>query len=711
MSSMRGGKGFLSWLLPIALFLLALGPRLYHLGSVVHGDEMRWIERSTGFICALGRGDLAATFQHHHPGVSAMWGYGLLLGAKYLLAGDPAGLCQMAERGEYDMLSLVPVAALFNVLVTSLTVVAAYLLVKRIWGLAPSLLAGLFLATDPFFLANSRVVHIDALLTSYMTLSLLFLLAYIKESGRRSYLLAAGGFGGLALLAKTPAIFLFPFAIMALGVRHLWLEEGSRGGQMVRDWLLACALWVSAALIVFVALWPALWVEPRLNLARLWEVSEWAVESPHEIGNFFLGKPVDDPGWLYYPVQAAFRLTPLTLPLFAIFLIIFGLLLSRRFREKGFFTWFLEGRDVMRRASQKVIHGEVVALALVYILGYGLMMSLGAKKQERYLLPIFPIMDILAALGLLALLGWVARLSGHDLKGRLSSLYLGISSGLILLLSAFWLLLAPHYSAYFNPLVGGGKVAPRVLLLGGADGLDQAARYLDSKEQAENLAVATWGPNTVSLYFQGRTMPLRWLEWNRVWTLADYVLFHVSQVQRRYPDEETVAFFQAREAEYIARINGIDYAWVYKTPLLLSGQPPALSRSLQASLGDQTLLLGYDLSSTAPSSGDDLYLTLHWQALKSTEKEYDIFIYLQGEMGRLGLEEGQPFDGFYPTRLWPPGKVLLDRHRLALPPDLPLGRYQLAVGMRDPDTGEVLGVEGEDSVVIEALEVVGRESH
>jgi len=34
------------------------------------------------------------------------------------------------------------------------------------------------------------------------------------------------------------------------------------------------------------------------------------------------------------------------------------------------------------------------------------------------------------------------------------------------------------------------------------------------------------------------------------------------------------------------------------------------------------LLLGYDLSITTPSPGDDLYLTLHWQALKSTEKEY-----------------------------------------------------------------------------------------
>lgn len=692
---MRGSKGFLSWLVVIFLFLLAFWPRLYGLGTFVHSDEMHWIERSTRFICALGRGDLAATFQHHHPGVSAMWGYGLLLWGKYLLAGDPAGLCRMSESGEYDMLSLIPVAALFNVLVTSLTVVAIYLLLRRLWP-SLALLAGLLVATDPTYLVNSRTVHIDGLLASYMTLSALFLIIYLQDHRRRHYLLASGIFGGLAILDKTPALVLVPLAALALAIHHL-LSEGEEGGwKSINVPLLAFLLWLLVVVLTFVLLWPALWVEPRLNLARLWEVTEWAMESPHEIGNFFLGRPVDDPGWLYYPVQAAFRLTPLTLPFFLLSLVLFCLLALGR----------LEPPPLLRGASSHRGLLEAMSLALLYVLAYGLMVSLGSKKLERYLLPIFPLVDILAAMGILAFLGWVGRLLGPDLKRRL---LIGAASGLILLLSTSWLRLAPYYSAYFNPLVGGAALAPKVLLIGGGEGLDLAARYLDSKDKAKDLAVATWGPKTVGLYFEGRTMPLRWLEWTRVWTLADYVLFHVSQVQRQYPDEETVAFFQAREPEYAARINGIDYAWVYKTPLLLSGQPPALSRSLQVSLGDQLLLLGYDLSSTNPSPGDDLYLTLHWQALKSTEKEYAIFTYLQGETGRLWLEEVQPFDGFHTTNLWTPGEVLLDRHRLTLPPDLSLGRYQMAVGMRDPDTGKVLAVGGEDSVVIETLEVASRE--
>jgi len=693
---MRGSRGFLSWLMPISLFLLAFVPRLYGVGTVVHGDEMRWIERSTGFICAIGRGDLAATFQHHHPGVSAMWGYGLFLWAKYLLAGEPSGLCRIGESGEYDMLSLIPVAALFNVLVTSLTVVAIYLLLRRLW---PSLafLGGLLVATDPTYLVNSRTVHVDGLLTSYMTLSALFLILYLQDHRRKPYLLTSGVFGGLALLDKTPALVLVPFAALALAIHYLVSKEEGRW-KGIKAPFFAYLLWLLILVLTFVLLWPTLWVEPREALEEMWAGTEWAAETPHEIGNFFLGRPVDDPGWLYYPVQAAFRLTPLTLPFFLLSLLFLSLWALGR----------LEPPPLLRGASSRRGFLEAMGLALLYTLAYGLMVSLGSKKLERYLLPIFPMMDILAAMGLLAFLGWMGRLLGHDLEGRLLRSYLGVASGLILLLSVSWFRLAPYYSAYFNPLAGGNKVAPRVLLLGGAEGLDLGARYLDSKDGAQDLTVAAWGPNTVGLYFQGRTVPLRWLEWNRVWTLADYVLFHISQVQRQYPDEETVAFFQAREPEYVARINAIDYAWVYKTPLLLSGQPPALSRSLQVNLGEQLLLLGYNLSSATLSPGDALYLTLHWQALKSTEKEYAIFVYLQGEMGRLWLEEGQPFDGFYPTRLWPPGEVLLDRHRLTLPPGLPLGSYNLAVGMRDPDTGEILVAGEEDSVVIETLTVVGR---
>ena len=38
----------------------------------------------------------------------------------------------------------------------------------------------------------------------------------------------------------------------------------------------------------------------------------------------------------------------------------------------------------------------------------------------------------------------------------------------------------PYYLPYYNPLVGGTKVAPRVLLYGWGEALDRAAAYLNT---------------------------------------------------------------------------------------------------------------------------------------------------------------------------------------------------------------------------------------
>ncbi len=36
-------------------------------------DERKWLARSANFYYALAHGDLAATFQREHPGVTVMW--------------------------------------------------------------------------------------------------------------------------------------------------------------------------------------------------------------------------------------------------------------------------------------------------------------------------------------------------------------------------------------------------------------------------------------------------------------------------------------------------------------------------------------------------------------------------------------------------------------------------------------------------------------
>ncbi|MFQ6058156.1 MAG: glycosyltransferase family 39 protein [Anaerolineae bacterium] len=109
-------------------------------------------------------------------------------------------------------------------------------------------------------------------------------------------------------------------------------------------------------------------------------------------------------------------------------------------------------------------------------------------------------------------------------------------------------------------------------------------------------------------------------------------------------------------------------------------------------------LLGYDLSPLgreheprAPlHPGDVLHLTLYWEAAEASQEE--VILSLQVVAGNRVWAEwrGEPLEGEYPPSRWEAGEVVRDQHNIALPPDLPSGRYQLLLRVMGPD-GELLG--------------------
>ena len=209
--------------------------------------------------------------------------------------------------------------------------------------------------------------------------------------------------------------------------------------------------------------------------------------------------------------------------------------------------------------------------------GYTAGMSLSAKQGDRYLVVIYPMLDILAALCLTALLSWLG-LRWRWLADRRRQFVVALIA--ILLVALLWLPLAPYYGAYFNPLLGGGRAAVWAFPFGQGEGLDLAAEYLNLKEGAGRLRVASFYPAEFQHYFQGDAVSLRRREWSKTWLYSDYVVFYISQVQRELPDDELVNFFKDREPEYAARIGGVDFAWVYRPPQLRSGAPAAVSESV-----------------------------------------------------------------------------------------------------------------------------------
>jgi hypothetical protein len=673
------------------LLFIALLSRYTGLGSFSWPDEQTWLERSAAFVLALERGDLGGTYLSDHPGVVPMWGFGTALALRARLTGDHAALEALAaESYQGDYPAQLAAAATFTVLLTSLAIVAAYALLIPLMGRPGAALAGLFLALDPFYLTHSRIVHVDGILASLMLLSALALLVYLRRPHRRRFLFLSGLLAGLALLTKTPGLFLIPLTALALGLqwllRRLGREEWGGLGQVTA----AFGLWLATAAITFWLVWPAAWTNPFFFVYRIYRASRWGVIVSHGT-NFFLGQVVDDPGPLFYLVVLPFRLPPLVLILLPLALLV--LILAWR-----------RCRDV-----------RLPLICLAFLLFFTVMVSLAAKKGDRYLLPAFLPAAILAAWTLdTGLEGLVSGLRGST---RVRWLAYAGAAGLLLLVSLLWLRLAPHYGAYFNPLLGGGPAAEGAFAFGQGEGLEMAAEYLNDQADATQSLAVTFYPPQFRYYFVGDATSLRRRDWDGTWLFADYVVFYISQVQRREPTAELVEFFLAQEPEYVARLGGVSFAQVYRPPLLLSAQPPAVEERFQGRhLGGELGLVGLALSDDGLRPGQELYVTLAWQPLVQMGHDYELELRLVDPQGRmLWANSGLAFDGYFPTSWWPPGRTRFLRYRVDLPSDLPAGPYYFLAGARDPATGRALPPHGPilegwpDSLLVRTLQAAGQD--
>jgi len=107
-----------------------------------------------------------------------------------------------------------------------------------------------------------------------------------------------------------------------------------------------------------------------------------------------------------------------------------------------------------------------------------------------------------------------------------------------------------------------------------------------------------------------------------------------------------------------------------------------IETSLQVDLGKNIQLLGYHLPQTTARAGEPLALTLYWQAKEPIGDDLKVFVHLLDSDGALRVQEDvRPRYGRFPTYLWMPGLVIVDRHQVSLPSDLAPGTYSLGVGL------------------------------
>jgi len=543
--------------LSLSLVILTIWlPRALKLDQFVVSDEPLWLYRSANFYYALTHQDLASTYQKEHPGVTIMWA-----GTAGFLARYPGyrgtGLGQVeSQEFEYYMKHFAKVSALdvlaagrfFVVLGNVLALALSFLFAQRMLGTLPALIGFLLVAFDPFHLSLSRILHPDAMLGNLMLLSLIAFLDHLHDQ-RLLSLLISGAAAGFACLTKSPGFVLVP-VIGILALYKVW--SGPRvpmgGIWLKRLWLWAYPImvWGIAGILIFIAFWPALWVEPGRALSAIFSKAEHYTEEGHSAPVFFNGNIAEDgrlglPYFYYYPLTYLWRSTPAVLG---------GLLLA---------AWGIikRRRPFVQRETRLVVVGFLIMAVIFTIL-----MTLGAKKAPRYLIPIYAPLDICAGIGWASLAYWFNE---RRIVSALS-LILVIAVQAALSLTTF-----PYYFTYYNPLMGGSHKVVEVLQVGWGEGLDQAARYLNQKPNAKDLHVISWYSNgCFSYFFDGHS---RFLgsdtgneegdkSWDRFIT-SDYAVIYIHQWQRNTP-EKILDYLSTKTPEHSVWINGIEYARVYK---------------------------------------------------------------------------------------------------------------------------------------------------
>ena len=591
--------GYVSVML-VGIVGLTFLPRVLSLDAAWSSDETRWLFRSRGFMLSTLDGDFSGTLQSYHPGVTTMWLGGVGLWTKY-----KHGLYAAPSLRSSPFLSPSNLARtrLTIALTTGCIILIACFLLQKLLGGQIAAISGIFLALDPIYLVQSRRLHTDALAADFILLAILTILIFLRDANRLRYLIFSGLCFGLACLSKSNALVLacwFPL-LFALSFRQtpftIWFGRT----------IYASLAWFCTACVTFFVPWPALWTYPmsigeilvpisgivvlcllgitvwsgrkikyltiKEEVSEAWKVPSlafvvggigltttafvvykavgpfvdqigWALTTKHNIPHFFLGKVVYDPGWLFYPLMLSIRSAPLTVPLFLIGLVV---------------LWQL------RHQSQYAKFYRTYAALSIFVILFTFCMSITAKKFSRYLLPVFPIMDILAAIGLYVLGKKLSESrslkSLFEMRTSMRKIPGVLTIGLVVFIQVIPVLsVHPYYGTYYNPFWGITDIT-KVYTIGDASGLDLAANYLNQKPNAKNLTVrvSPLSAEFFGYYFKGITYARGY---NPGIFSPDYEVSYIRDVQINYVHLDDIE----GTLEHVIRLNNIDYVWIYKLP-------------------------------------------------------------------------------------------------------------------------------------------------
>ncbi|HEX9921970.1 MAG TPA: hypothetical protein VGD99_04860, partial [Anaerolineae bacterium] len=393
---------------------------------------------------------------------------------------------------------------------------------------------------------------------------------------------------------------------------------------------------------------------------------------------------VPDLGPFYYVVNGGFKLSPLVI--IGLSLAVWQLVMSN----------YQLANSTTPVKGQTKEHNKMILWFLVFAVLFTIFLTMSEKRSARYILPAFPALAVVAAYGWLRLyhvaggkfrdVGQAAQVVEPTTDHAFQPTFV-----IILIVSALITLLpyTPYYFTYFNPLLGGSIIAPRLVKIGWGEGLDQVGRYL--QRVLPDSRVGTAYASTVAPYFEGDLSSV-------TGSNLDVLVLYSKQVQSGAPSPTFIRYFEQIGPIFSVDLNGIHYADVYPGPAIQSslGLTPGLDTfvlpkpigfrpltpygPIGEGLDIDVLWLADDPLPTSPSTLALAPLSVfdfshqdhdHGETAPASDETIS-----DEDENRTRLAKGQG----QLTR-WT-DDLIVSRHRLLLPPDLPRGIYSLLVDGR-----------------------------
>ncbi|MFH2109440.1 MAG: glycosyltransferase family 39 protein [Patescibacteria group bacterium] len=489
----------------IFLSLVYFISRLPMLGNdIVNVDAPAWNYRAVQFWAYLKNYNFLETYRTYHPGVTLMWlsGFGQeIYSVFYKLKYGIRPVYFNVSNFRWILFSETLPLVLFNFAF----IILLYKLIEKLFNQKIAFYSVLILLLEPFFIGNTRVLHLDGMLSLLGINSVLFFIKY-QKSKRTKDAIFSGILFGLAVLTKVSSLTLFPtIAIISLLFGNI----------------LSLVIYAVAGLTAFLILFPACWVDPIRVITKI--IYDGVIKTGQGgQPQIFFGQESLNPGILFYPTQFIFRASPVLIILLTVALY---LIFSN-------YKVVLKG---LKSSKTMTILG-----VSIYTLVYFVFMTVSTKKIDRYLIPLFPPLAIFA---------------GYALSKVVPRKQFFVAVVLVVVSAVQILPLFPDFFAYFNPLVGGSHMAVNAVgLQDWATGYMRVTNYLNKKPGVENITLATYNDASVRPTFLGIVVSID--------SVTDFSEVDYVVVQR--DDARSPLILKSMSLDRVFYIGSYDYYYLYK---------------------------------------------------------------------------------------------------------------------------------------------------